>query len=314
MKINIYDEKLNLISSIDNRFVSCLWSEGYNTIGDLVLELQSTEEMRNKLRPDYFIGRSDRKTVMAIGTVLINDNKVIVYGKTAGVLLRDTALNGVINSSEGLDISIKKAYNNSDNKNELLGFSDTNLGVIYNGQISYKTFDEVCRMASQRTGLGFKVERNNGKLLASFYLKDNTPKTVFAEQYNNLSLNQIVMSNAISKNYAIVIGKGGTQAVVDWTNGNKRKDIIINAGNIEGQANLEEIGVKALLDNIALQGCSLYVPNEELGVKYDLGDTIWVLFPNSNIKFKTQITKFAQKEQNNALITTIDVGQITAKR
>ena len=51
MNLNLYDHDLNRIATIGNRFVSCLWSEGYNTTQDFCLELVETEEYTRKSVP-----------------------------------------------------------------------------------------------------------------------------------------------------------------------------------------------------------------------------------------------------------------------
>ena len=65
MNLSLYDPQLNRISIIESRFVSCMWSEGYNTTQPFTLELQATAEYKQKVKPDCYVGRDDRKTLMA---------------------------------------------------------------------------------------------------------------------------------------------------------------------------------------------------------------------------------------------------------
>ena len=41
MRLNLYDKDLNRIAVIGSQYVSCLWSEGYNTTQPFTMELQA---------------------------------------------------------------------------------------------------------------------------------------------------------------------------------------------------------------------------------------------------------------------------------
>ena len=47
-----------------------MWSEGYNTTQPFTLELLATAEYKQKVKPDCYVGRDDRKTLMVIKTVV----------------------------------------------------------------------------------------------------------------------------------------------------------------------------------------------------------------------------------------------------
>ena len=76
MNLNLYDENLNRIAIIGGQYVSCLWSEGYNTIENFALELIETDEYKKKIAVDCYVGRDDRKTLMVIKAVQISDGKI----------------------------------------------------------------------------------------------------------------------------------------------------------------------------------------------------------------------------------------------
>lgn len=44
MNLNLYDADLNRIAIIGDQYISCLWSEVYNTVGNFSLELVATDE------------------------------------------------------------------------------------------------------------------------------------------------------------------------------------------------------------------------------------------------------------------------------
>ena len=67
MNLSLYDPQLNRIAIIEGRFVSCMWSEGYNTTQPFTLELLATAEYKQKVKPDCYVGRDDRKTLITPG-------------------------------------------------------------------------------------------------------------------------------------------------------------------------------------------------------------------------------------------------------
>ena len=81
MNLDLYDKDLNRIAIIGEQYISCLWSEGYNTIENFSLELVETEEYMKKVRSDCYVGRADRKTLMVIKTVEITNGKIVASGK-----------------------------------------------------------------------------------------------------------------------------------------------------------------------------------------------------------------------------------------
>ena len=128
MKIKIYDKDLNSILFVDGQYVSCLWSEGYNTVGSFCLELIDTAEYRKKIREDFYAGRSDRDTLMVIKTVEFRDGRIIASGKQATAVLDDVAMIGTIQAGVNIDSAVKNAYNNSA-KFRKLNFAETSIGV-----------------------------------------------------------------------------------------------------------------------------------------------------------------------------------------
>lgn len=326
MNLNLYDRDLNRIAIIGGQYISCLWSEGYNTIENFTMELIATDEYKKKIREDCYVGRDDRKTLMVIKTVQIADWKIVASGKQAGRVLDDVSFIGKIESGSMIDTSIKNAYNRS-NKYHNLEFSDTDLQVPYNHQISNKSILELCTTMCQSEDVGFKVERNNGVLAVSFYQPEYNPNLVFSEKFGNISVNSISLSTENMKNYAIVLGEGeGENRVilyVDATNGADRRELIVDAKDIqkeEGETDesynsrLVARGVEKLLEKQQTFSCAFTPYTKDFGVKYDLGDILTVFLTDYGLKLESRVAKFTQKSQNNKVETTIEVGQITIKR
>jgi hypothetical protein len=326
MKINIYDESLNRILIVGESFISCFWSEGYNTTQPFSLELNATEEYKKKIRPDCYIGRDDRKTLMVIKTVQANKDTIVCTGFTADRVLDDVVFVGTIKSGKYVDNAVAEAYNNSD-KYPNIEYADTNLGIKTESQNSNKSFLQLSQKLCQETDLGFVVKRSNGVALAEFYDPGENENAIFAEKYGNLSVERVSLSTELEKNYAIVLGQGEganrTKQIVDLSCDAVKKQIVIDARDVQQETDetdeeyserLYARGFEKLLDTQKTVSCSISVSSADFGKKFDLGQIVTVLLTDYGIKLKARIAKFDQKEQNNELETKISIGNITILR
>lgn len=326
MKIKIYDKDLNNVLFIGGQFVSCLWSEGYNTIGSFCLELIDTAEYRKKIREDFYAGRSDRDTLMVIKTVEFRDGRIIASGKQATAVLDDVAMLGTIQAGVNIDTAVKSAYNESA-KFRKLSFSETNVGVKSTHQISNASFWSVCSTLCADTDLGIRVKRAGAELLAEFYKPQENQNLIFSKQYGNLSEPEITLSTEGTKNYAIVFGQGEgddrIRTIVDITDGQDRRELIVDAKDLQmddGETQeeylkrLESRGIEKLLECQNVFSCSFTPSEKDFGTKYSLGDVLTIHLTEYGLKLKARVAKFTQKSQKNRTETTIEVGKIILAR
>ena len=324
MKIKIYDKDLNAVLFVGEQFVSCLWTEGYNTIGSFCLELIDTEEYRKKIREDFYVGRNDRETLMVIKTVEFRDGRIIASGKQATAVLDDVAMIGTIQTGANIDTAIANAYNNSA-KFRKLNFAGTDIGVKSTHQISNASFWKVC--STLCADLGIMVKKYGAELLAEFYKPSENPNLIFSKQYGNLSEPEITLSTEGAKNYAIVLGQGEgnnrTSTTVDMTAGQDRRELVVDAKDMrmdDGEAmedylkRLESRGIEKLLECQNVFSCSFIPSGKDFGVRYGLGDILTVNLPEYGLKLKARVAKFSQKSQANKTETTVEVGKITIVR
>lgn len=326
MNLNLYDTQMNRIAIIGGRFVSCMWSEGYNTTQPFTLELQATEEYKTKVKPDCYVGRDDRKTLMVIKTVKVQDGHVIASGKEAKRCLDDVVCEAIIKAGSNLASSIKAAYETSA-KFENIEFAEQSLDVTYNQQISNKSCWELCEAMCQDTDTGYRVVRSGKQIKVEFYRPGVDPNRVLAEKYGSLVVNAITLSTEAKKNYAVVLGEGEGEARyrirIDLSNGEQKRGMIVDARDIqredgEGDASYEQKlyarGYEELLQAKGTWECALNPLPQEFGTLYDLGDVITVLLPDYGMKLQSRITRFTQQSQNNIIDTILEVGDITITR
>ena len=326
MNLSLYDKDLNRVAIIGGLYISCLWSEGYNTIENFTLELVETDEYKKKVAVDCYVGRDDRNTLMIIKTAQFGNGKIVASGKQATRVLGDVSFIGTISSGSNIDTSVINAYNNSD-KYRGVEFINTSLGVKYHHQISNKSFSELCETMCQSEDVGFRAKRGVGNVLIEFYQPGEKENLVFSEKFGNLTVNSVSISSENYKNYAIVLGEGDgdsrTKVVIDLTNGAERRDLIVDAKDLQSEdgetaesyrERLTARGFENLIERTQTFSCAFTPYSSDFGKKYDLGDVLTVYLTDYGITLKARVAKFTQKSQNNRTITEIVVGKITIKR
>ena len=326
MRLNIYDKDLNRICIVGDNYISCLWNEGYNSVEPFTLELNSIDEYRQKIKEDFYVGRSDRPTLMVIKDIVFNKDTIVVSGKQATRVLDDVAFIDTIAEGGRIDENIKSAYNSSNRYYNLL-IEDSNLDETYDHQISNKSMLELCQIMCEDRDMGFKVVKREKKCLLQLYKPVKKENLVFSEKFRNLALKEIAISNDLEKNYAIVLGQGEgvnrTRVDVDISGGLQRKEIIVDSRNLqkdegESQSDYEERlrveGLETLLATSSKRAYSFFPNVGDFGVKYDIGDILEIRLPEFNSILTARVVRFSEKSQNNISEISVEVGKILVKR
>lgn len=325
MKINIYDENLKLVAPIGENYVSCLWVEGYNTVEPFTLELTATETYSQTIKPDMYVKRVDRESVMVIKTIQKQGNKLIVSGKQASRVLDDVSFVGTIKENSVIDTSLIKAYNNSV-KYPSVEFVESGLGDIYEHQISNKSMLELCQDMCQSQNIGFKAIKNGDKISIGLYKPDNTPIKL-SEYIGNVKFDNIINSTENYKNYAIVLGQGEgenrTRVDVDLTNGGKRLEVLIDGKDVRQEEDetaedyknkLTSRGIEKLLEKTKAFSIDIINSPRGFGKDYDLGYNVLVVIPQYNLKYLTRVSRFEEKSEQNRSEISITLGELIKMR
>lgn len=326
MKINLYNTDLQRIAIIGEKFVSCFWSEGYNTIESFSLELRATEEYKKKVRPDCYVGRNDRKTLMVIKSVEVSGDTIVATGMQASIVLDDVAFVGTLAAGFEVDTEIARVYNES-NKFPNVEFIPSGLADTYDHQIGSKSFRELCEIVCQSEDIGFRSIRNGQSINIQFYKLNAKPNLVFSQKFGNLSIGTIKSSTKVFKNYAIVLGEcegeNRVRVDVDLTGGETRRELIVDARDVQKEENesesnynlkLKARGIEKLLENQKIFDLVLTPFEKDFGGRYDLGDILTVYLPELDVKIQSRVVRFTEKTQNNQTTINIDVGNLAIKR
>lgn len=326
MRLSLYNEDMKRIAIIGERFVSVLWSEGYNTIQTFTLELQETDEFKRKVRPECFVGRDDRKTLMVIKAVHIKGGKVVAYGKQAARCLDDVPFVGTIEKDTQVAAGIRSAYEQGEGYRGI-SFMDSDLQDLYGHQISNKSVLELCETMCKDTDMGFQAVRHENRILIGFYKPEEKPNLKYSQVFGNLTVDSVMLSTENLKNHAIVLGAGeGEERIrveIDNSGGGQKLSLIVNARDISREEEdtdesyrdkLLARGNERLLEHTKTWECLFTPLAADFGSKFDLGDILTVLLQDFDMKFRARVSRFTQVEQDNQTETTIEVGNITIVR
>jgi len=326
MRLNLYDEDMNRIAIIGERFISVLWSEGYNEIQTSTLELRDTDEFKKKVRPDCFLGRDDRKTLIVIKSVQIRNGKIVAYGKQAARCLDDVPFVGTIEKDTQVAAAIRSAYESGEGYRGI-SFAESSLEATYGHQISNKSVLALCETMCQDTDMGFRAVRSGKEIRIELYQPEEKPNLVYSQTYGNLTVDGITLSTEHLKNHAIILGAGEgedrTRVEIDNSGGGQKLSMIVDARDIAREETdtdesyrekLLARGNEKLLEQTKTWECLFTPLAADFGTRFDLGDILTVLLPEYGIKFKARVARFTQVEQENQIQTTIEVGNITIVR
>jgi hypothetical protein len=326
MRLNLYDKNMNRIAIIGDRFISALWSEGYNTVEPFTLELRATEEYKKKVRPECYVGREDRKTLMVIKTARVLGGKVIATGKQAARCLSDVPFVGTIEKDSPVADAVREAYASGEGY-EGFFFAETAPEAVYGHQISNKSILELMETMCQDTDMGFRAVRGIGCVRMEFYQPGENPNLRYSEALGNLTVDSMTLSTENLKNHAIVLGSGEGEdrilAEIDNSGGGQKLSLIVDARDITreetdtDESYMEKLlarGNEKLLEHTKTWECLFTPLAADFGTRFDLGDILTVLLPDAGMKMKARVARFTQQEQRNQIRTTIEVGEITITR
>lgn len=328
--MNIYDTTLNLVANIRGMYRSLYWQEGYNDVGSFTIELPTTNYLKSKLQTDYYVKKSDRNAIMIIKTVQMNDNTMVISGKTAEQVLDDVAFIGTIPKGSDISNTLVDEYTANENQYHHVRVVGGD-SELYQHQISNKSFLKLLETMCKDCDMGFMSVKNGNYIDIKTYkpiekLSGNgRPLLVFSPERGNIKEPNITMSTMEYKNYAIVLktqeGQPTKRVDIDWSNGGVRRDLIVYAndtGNDESETNIQEkmraVGVEELLKQQELLNVLFSPPPEAFGKLYDIGDILTVALPTYNMQIKARVTKYSLTEAIGKKSIDIGVGNTTIIR
>lgn len=323
MKLKIYDADLRKVADVGEQFTSCLWQEKYNQLGRFTLSVPETDFFKTRIRPDYYVRRQDRRTVMVIRTVQVKNKEIIAEGFSALNVFDDVAFIGTIQEGQPIAQALKTAYNESSQYPHFF-IMDSPLTDTFKHQISNKSIWGLAETMCKSEDVGVAAALENGNIGMKLYKPGVNKNAVFSELIGNIGDPDLTLSTSKYKNVAIVLGEGKekerVRVDVDLSNGEPRRELIVDARDLTIQESetledykkrLEARGAEKLLTQKKTWKCALNPSSDDFGKSFDLGDIVTVTLQKYGLKFHTRISAFEQKAQKNKVTTKIEVGELT---
>lgn len=324
MNISIYNTQLERVAIIGSAYVSCLWSEGYNTVEDFCLEVIESDNLKAKIKPDFYVGRSDRKTVMVIKSVKTEDGKIIAAGKQASAIMTDAVFVGTIPEGTPIGQALRDAYTQSTG-DKTLHFTDTEIAEPISNEMTNKSMLELLTALCADTDTGFRAVRRNRNVWLELYRPDGEPVRLVS-RFGDVHISALTESTEKFKNYAVVLGDGEdssrTREDVDWSEGGRKRAVIVDARDIKKEGTesaedyrkrLEAKGAERLMELAETLSITVIPNADDFGKRYDLGTPINIIIPEHGIRMQTRVVRFTEKSQNNGTERTVDFGKLTRK-
>lgn len=324
MAFNVYDETLDRIGEI-HTVISSTWAEAYVDKGVCQLVVPNTETASRLLLPGRFVGKPGRNTLWQIKTKEKRAAELWISGFTANyTLLCDRVYDGTHTSGNVSD-DLRAAVTGK-RPPEIVGLAaDRKLTGSVVSEHYYPTLFELAKDLCGSADYGFRFlhDRSAKKLLFDVYDGEEKPNAKFSEAFGNLANLVLQQSDTDFKNVAYVAGaeKDDLRTVVSCgetsSEGLARHEMFIEAGGIrqedgqtqaEFEALLREHGLQKLNEHNRKLSVTFDVDASDFGVSYGLGDIIYCILPEDDLKLFVRVIGFEEVIEDNRTTLSITIG------
>lgn len=322
MIISFYDKNLELITVI-SRWVSLLGVNTYNTMGVFTLELRNNANI-SKLMNDFFyctIDNDDENPYIVMSAQSVDGN-IVFTGFPCTYIFSKRASTEVI-SNQNAEQAMKNLVDNMTEWDNLITAPVEGLEDVFENQISDKQVLEYLQGIAQATDVGFKVVKEDKKLVFKCFKPTVNNNVKYSTSLRNVSNLEYFKSDNDFYNVAIVAGAGEgsnrvtVTAMIGEPTGTDRRELYIDARNEqpeEGETDeaykqrLVQIGLQKLAETLKIEKFNFFVKESDT-VK--LGDVINVTLNEFNITTKARVTEEQILNEKNTTTRTISVSKIS---
>lgn len=330
--VRFFDHDLNFIGEADD-FTAAIYIPKWNTYGEFELYFPTRKEYMAK--DNFIIWDYDTRKNGIIKYISCDEEGVTLKGYSLLWLLTNRitipptgkehdSLSGTVE-----DVMIGLVEHNAVNPSDparkipLLGCKESQKrGGSYKYQTRYANLQEDLTSISQVSQLGIGVDIDLGNKKLMFEVLEGTDRTlqqqerspvVFSSYYDNVSNREYVLNDMASKNCAYVAGQGeGTArriAVVgDSYTGLDRKEVFIDARDVENDADLPDRGRTKLADMQTAENYSTEVDASGYGSKWLLGDYVTIIDEEFGVSLMVQALSVEESMDDTGYCVTPTFG------
>lgn len=325
MAFNIYDRNLVRIGEI-SAIISSVWQEKYCDRGACQLVVTDSQAAARLLVPDNFVGKTGGSTLWQIKTKEKRDGLLWANGFTVNYTLLDDRVYDGVHKSSVIETDLRVAVSGK-RPAPIVGLAPANgLTGAVTSEHTYPTLFALCKDLCASAGYGFRFlhDKANKKLLFDVYQGAERPNAKFSEPFGNLAHLVLQQSNMDYKNVAYVGGSGQAEERIYTAAGQTsaagldRREMFVDARDLrydeaeqtldEFKALLRQRGVEKLNENNQKLSVSFEVSTEDFGDSFALGDVIYCILPDDELKLFVRVIAFEETIENNATSLSITVG------
>ena len=179
----------------------------------------------------------------------------------------------------------------------------------------YKVLSDELETISKTSRLGWNIKfdyKNKRFIFESLVGIDRTvnqadvPPMIFSRRYDNILELEYTKDVSEYKNCAIVAGQGegsNREIVIvnDNLSGQDRKELFVDARDIEDGTNLADRGKSKLAENTIIESFEATIDTESYRVEWDLGDFVTILDDEIGVISDTQIVEVVEIYEDGIL-------------
>ena len=187
----------------------------------------------------------------------------------------------------------------------------------------YKVLSDELETISKTSRLGWNIKfdyKNKKFVFESLVGIDRTvnqqdnPPVIFSKRYDNIIEREYTKDVSEYKNCAIVAGQGegsNREIVIvnDNLSGQDRKELFVDARDIEDGTNLADRGKSKLAENTIIESFEATIDTESYRVEWDLGDFVTILDDEIGVVSDTQIVGVIETYEDGVLTIEPTFGE-----
>lgn len=324
--IRFFNKDLDFIGEVDD-FTSFIYERKWFTYSNFQLVVENFDKDLFQ-EGNYIVVNNDPYRSGQITKVNITDDTVTIKGFGIGFWFTDRITYPTINKNtfsmsdyaENIMYELIKFNaidSNITNRNfqNLIVNSTQGRGEKIAFETRYKVLSDELETISKTSRLGWNIKfdyKNKRFIFESLVGIDRTvnqadvPPMIFSRRYDNILELEYTKDVSEYKNCAIVAGQGegsNREIVIvnDNLSGQDRKELFVDARDIEDGTNLADRGKSKLAENTIIESFEATIDTQNYRIDWDLGDFVTILDDEIGVISDTQIIEVRETYEDGVL-------------
>lgn len=332
--IRFFNKDLEFIGEVDD-FTSFIFERKWFTYSNFQLVVENFDKNLFK-DGNYIVVNNDPYRSGQIAKVNVTDDTVTIKGFGIGFWFSNRITYPIDNKdtfymndyAENIMYELTKFNaidSNITNRNfqNLIVNSTQGRGEKIAFETRYKVLSDELETIARTSRLGWNIKfdyKNKKFVFESLVGIDRTvnqadvPPMIFSRRYDNVLELEYTKDVSEYKNCAIVAGQGegsNREIVIvnDNLSGQDRKELFVDARDIEDGTNLTDRGKSKLAENIIIESFEATIDTESYRVEWDLGDFVTILDDVIGVVSDTQIVEVIETYEDGVLTVEPTFGE-----